>query len=125
GAPRGEQPIPSADVAGVRQDERPDQHKHQNGHNQRSGTRLYFACDTAFGSFDVVSEGVEFAPLRLVLAHRVQPCDSGAAAGCPTPGMPRPTPDGRCPAASPARVRRWLMTSPSAIRGCGAAPVIV
>ncbi len=44
------------------------------------------------------------------------------------PGMPQaPTPVGPLPAAcaSPARVRRWASTAPSAIRWCGAAPVTV
>src|ERR1700756_4352882 len=97
----------------MRQNERPDQHEHQDGNNQSPRARLDFASDTAFRRIDIVAEGVELALLTLVFAHRAPPDGSAVAAGCPTPGMPRlngpglplaaarlevPPPPGLCPA---------------------------
>ena len=110
----------------MRQDERQQEHEYADGDDQSPCTRVYFTRYPAFGRFDVTLETVEVAVVGL--AHRPHPVDACGSAGAPTPGMPRPTPvRGRTPAAwaSPALVRRWVPIAESAIRWCGAAPVIV
>src|ERR1700757_4148508 len=95
----GKQHIPSAHVPGMRQDERRNQHEYQEGNDQSPCTRLDFASDPSLRRFDIIPEVVELALVASAFTHRVHPSGCTAAADCPTPGMPRPTPLGRCPPA--------------------------
>ena len=122
-----DQDVEAPGAAGVRQQERQQNHEHQDRHDQSPCAGIDFACDASFGGLDVALELVELASLRssAVTAHIPA---FGGALRAPTPGMPSPTLGVTCrPAscASPARVRRWSSTSASAIRWCGAAPVTV
>jgi hypothetical protein len=85
-----EQHIPTPHVAGVRQNERRQQHEHQDGNHQGSCARLNFAGNTPFGVLEVGTEGVELAEVLVVARHRVHPRGSSDSAGRPTVGMPRP-----------------------------------
>ena len=64
------------------------------------------------------------------LTHQApHPLVAGPGSGAPMRGRPSPVVEviGRCPhsCASPARVRRWVRSGPSAMRWCGAAVVII